>query len=267
MKYYIADAFTDKAFKGNPAGVCILSDWLRDDTMQNIAKENNLSETAFIVRRNNCWDIRWFTPTFEFDLCGHATLASAFVIMEAAEPGLVEVKFRSVSGDLSVAKEGSLYVLDFPSRPAEKIDPLPLIDEALGTRPDSYYLSRDHLVLLESAEQVRKLRPDFKALRKIPDMIGLIATAKGDDCDFVSRYFAPNDSILEDPVTGSAHCTLIPFWSGRLHKTEMTAKQLSSRGGTLYCKYMGDRVKIGGNAVLYMSGEILIKETPKNLCS
>jgi predicted PhzF superfamily epimerase YddE/YHI9 len=262
VKYFIADAFTDEAFKGNPAGVCFLSDWQRDDTMQNIAKENNFSETAFIVQRDGYWNIRWFTPSCEFDLCGHATLASAFVIMEIVEPGLNQVKFRSMSGDLSVTKEGGLYVLDFPSRPAKKIDPLPAIDESLGVRPDSYYLSRDHLVLLENAEQVRELRPDFPALRKVPDMIGLIATAKGDDCDFVSRYFAPEDAGSEDPVTGSAHCTLIPFWSERLGKTEMTAKQLSSRGGTLYCRYMGDRVKIGGNAVLYMSGEILIKETP-----
>jgi predicted PhzF superfamily epimerase YddE/YHI9 len=262
VKYFIADAFTDEAFKGNPAGICILSNWLSDELMQNIAKENNFSETAFIVRRDGHWDIRWFTPSCEFDLCGHATLASAFVIMEVVEPGLREVKFRSVSGDLSVAKEGSLYVLDFPSRPAKKIDALPAIEESLGVRPDSYYLSRDHLVLLENAEQVKDLQPDFRALRKIPDMIGLIATAKGNDCDFVSRYFAPEDVGSEDPVTGSAHCTLIPFWSGRLRKTEMTAKQLSSRGGTLYCRYMGDRVKIGGNAVLYMSGEILIKEMP-----
>jgi predicted PhzF superfamily epimerase YddE/YHI9 len=165
-----------------------------------------------------------------------------------------------MSGDLSVARKGSLYVLDFPSRPAKKIDPLPAIEEFLGVRPDSYYLSRDHLVLLKNAEQVRSLKPDFQALRRVPDMIGLIVTAKGDDCDFVSRYFAPQDSGAEDPVTGSAHCTLIPFWSERSGKTEMTARQLSSRGGTLYCEYMGDRVKIAGHAVLYLSGEIHITE-------
>lgn len=258
VKYYIADAFTDKAFKGNPAGVCFLPDWPRTEIMQSIAKENNLSETAFIVRREDHWDIRWFTPACEFDLCGHATLAGAFVIMNIIAPGLSKVEFHSMSGNLSVHREGDLYVLDFPSRPAQEIDPIPQIDQSLGVHPKSYYLSRDYLVLLDSAEQVRSLRPDFETMKNIPGIIGLIVTAKGDDCDFVSRYFAPTDSILEDPVTGSAHCTLIPFWKERTGKKEMTAKQLSSRGGTLFCRDLGERVNIAGHAVLYMSGEIHI---------
>lgn len=256
MKYFIADAFTDTIFKGNPAGICFVSNWPADSVMLNIAKENNLPETAFLVKQKEKWHIRWFTVSGEFDLCGHATLASAFVIMNFVEPGLKEVKFVSKSGDLSVEKEGDMYVLDFPSRPAKEIEPVPLIAESLGVKPLSYHLARDHVVLLENARQVKDLRPDFTVMKKIPYIIGLTVTAKGDDCDFVSRYFSPHDGTLEDPVTGSAHCTLIPFWSERLGKTEMTAKQLSSRGGVLYCRHLSKRVKIAGHAVLYLSGEI-----------
>lgn len=257
MKYYVVDAFTQQLFAGNPAGICPVHDWPEAGLMQRIAAENNLSETAFIRGGDGRYDIRWFTPVGEFDLCGHATLASAFVIMNFLEPGRQAVDFSSMSGPLRVTREGELLQLDFPSRPPRQIAPMDIVSQALRAKPRALYLARDHVALFDTADEVRALDPDFDAMRRIKGCIGLIATAPGDGtCDFVSRYFAPNDGIVEDPVTGSAHCTLVPFWCERLGKTEVTARQVSPRGGTLYCRDAGDRVLIAGHAILYLTGEL-----------
>lgn len=256
MKYYLVDTFTDRLFSGNPAGVCLLESWLPDALMQRIAGENNLPETAFLCREQEGWAIRWFTPAFEMDLCGHATLASGFVLMNYVEPG-DEAVFRSRSGVVRVLRgEGAQYVLDFPARPPVEI-PIPRGMEAcLGAKVLGCYQSRDMLVLLENQEAVARLAPDFEKMKELIPQWGLVPTAPGEDCDFVSRYFDPRDTCVEDPVTGSAHCSLTPFWCDRLGKTVLTARQLSPRGGSLLCTDRGQRVSIGGKALLYLEGEI-----------
>lgn len=257
MKYYLVEAFTDTLFSGNPAGVCVVDEWPEKEMMQRLAGENNLPETAFLHKGENGWEIRWFTPAFEMDLCGHATLASGFVVMNLLEHS-DRADFSSCSGPLSVLRDegGNGYVLDFPSRPPVEI-PIPAgIEECLGAKVLSCWQSRDMLVLLENAEAVRTLAPDFDKMREIIPEWGMVPTAPGDDCDFVSRYFDPHDTIIEDPVTGSAHCTLTPFWSERLGKSTLHARQLSRRGGKLLCVNEGERVRIGGNAVLYLEGEL-----------
>jgi len=262
MRYHVIDVFTDKLFGGNPAGVCILDEWLPDSVLQNIAAENNLSETAFVLKQNDCYDLRWFTPTIEVELCGHATMASAFVLFE--ETKQAEIKFKTKSGILSVSKENDLLCLNFPSRPVVVQPSYQAFERAFNFTPAAIYKAVDFLVLLNSEEELRNLNPDFIELKKIKeeagvdnDCFGIIVTAKGNDCDFVSRFFAPNAGIDEDPVTGRAHCSLIPFWSEKLGKNKLTAKQLSKRGGVLYCENCGERVKIGGKAVRYLRGEIL----------
>lgn len=258
MKYYVVDVFSDSIFGGNPAGICLLDEWPDDCVMQSIACENNLSETAFLVERDGFYDLRWFTPEFEIDLCGHATLGSAFVLMHYVEPNIMQVRFHTQSGVLTVSREGDEFTLDFPSRkPVPCLMP-DLLEQALGIKVLETHASRDLLVLTDSAQTVLDMKPDFSLLNKISEYLGIIVTARGDDCDFVSRFFVPNSSIGEDPVTGSSHCSLIPFWSERLGKTQMTARQLSKRGGTLSCTDSHNRVKIGGTAVLYMKGEILV---------
>lgn len=259
MEYYVADAFTDELFSGNPAGVCLLEDWLDDAAMQNIAAENNLSETAFLLKDNKHYDLRWFTPKVEIDLCGHATLASAYVLMNFVEPSLRCVDFNTKSGVLSVKRERELYTMNFPARKPVPCALPDILEDALGAKVKTAYMaSRDLLVLLEKESDVANLLPDFSLLKKIDHVFGVIITAAGTDCDFVSRFFAPNAGIDEDPVTGSSHCTLIPFWSERLHKSGMTARQLSKRGGTLYCKNFPERVEIGGKAVCYLKGNIIL---------
>ena len=256
MKYYIVDAFTDTLFKGNQAGVCLLDEWLDDAVMQNIAAENNLAETAFIISRGDYYDLRWFTPEIEIDLCGHATLASAFIISNFADPTAVDMDFHTMSGILSVKKINDLYEMDFPARAPKQIQITPLMEEAIGTPVQGAYLSRDMMLVLNSEQEVAACKPDLNLLAKLPDCLGVILTAKGDTIDFVSRFFAPNAGVPEDPVTGSSHSTLIPFWAEKLQKDTMVAKQLSKRGGTLLCEHRGDRVKIAGKAVLYLQGEI-----------
>ena len=256
MRYFVADAFTDRLFSGNPAGVCLLEDWPDDKRLLNIAAENNLSETAFLVRRDDGWALRWFTPKVEVDLCGHATLASAFVIMNFVDAGCSRADFYTQSGHLAVERKQDRYVLDFPARAPRPCLAPETLEKALGARVLETHLSRDLLVLLESERAVRELSPDMELLNRLPDILGVIVTAKGESADFVSRFFAPMAGIPEDPVTGSSHCTLIPFWSARLNKKIMEAAQLSARGGRLYCEDCGERVKIGGNAVLYLSCEI-----------
>jgi predicted PhzF superfamily epimerase YddE/YHI9 len=257
LRYFQVDAFTSELFKGNPAGVCVLeaSEWLPNDLMQRIALENNLSETAFILPHGSFFRLRWFTPTVEVDLCGHATLASAFVLFNEYNCSGEEVEFVSGSGLLSVARKDTILELDFPSRPGQPTDVPDGLITGLGCRPDKVFKSRDWMVVFESPDDVIALKPDFKFLGGLPAG-GVIVTAPGRDVDFVSRYFALAFGIDEDPVTGSAHCTLIPYWAERLGKTKLRARQISARGGELFCELRGDRVGIGGHAVLYSSGQL-----------
>lgn len=258
MKYYVVDAFTKEHYHGNPAGICLLEKWLDDPVMQSIAFENNLAETAFLVKRDGIYELRWFTPVEEIDLCGHATLASAHIIMNYVDTTATMLEFHTMSGILSVSRDDDRYTLDFPTRSPVPCEKPALLEEALGVKVLETHMARDLLVLLEDDKTVRELKPDFEKLKKIPEAYGFIVTARGVDCDFVSRFFVPGAGIDEDPVTGSSHTTLIPFWSSRLHKKEMVAKQLSHRGGTLYCQDRGDRVCISGYAVTHLVGEILL---------
>jgi PhzF family phenazine biosynthesis protein len=260
MKIFQVDAFTENVFSGNPAAVVPLDSWLEDELMQQIASENNLSETAFFVPVDDGeFQIRWFTPLTEVDLCGHATLASAHVLFGHLGFDKAEIRFRSKSGPLSVERRDSMYWLNFPSRPPEPI-PIPkLIPEALGTVPLYTGVHTDLLVLVQDEEIVKKMDPDLIILKKM-EVRGIIVTAPaGDDkIDFVSRFFAPAVGVPEDPVTGSAHTVLTPFWARRLGKNNLTAIQISKRGGMLKCELTGDRVKIGGKAVTYLSGQISV---------
>ena len=256
MKYFVVDAFTDVVFKGNPAGVCLLDHPISDELMQNIAAENNLAETAFVMPVDKGFDLRWFTPEVEMDLCGHATLASAFVIRNFVDKNMDNVNFFTKSGTLPVAYQSGLYEMDFPARPPAQADVMPIFEGAIGCEVLEAHLSRDLLLVVKDEDAVRNINPYFETIENLVDGFGLIVTAKGNDADFVSRFFAPKAGIPEDPVTGSSHSTLIPFWAERLGKDTMVARQLSRRGGTLYCKNCGERVKIGGNAALYLTGEI-----------
>lgn len=256
MRYYVVDAFTDKLFGGNPAGVCLLDEWPDKEEMQSIAAENNLAETAFVVKREGYYDLRWFTPEVEIDLCGHATLASGFIIANFVDPKALTMRFETQSGTLTVTKHGDIFEMDFPTRLPKKIEVTQLMSQAISTPILEAHLSRDLLLLVDSEKDVKDLTPDLNLLKQIPDCFAVIVTAKGETADFVSRFFAPNAGITEDPVTGSSHSTLIPFWAERLRKSKLTAKQLSKRGGVLYCENCGNRVKIAGKAVLYLQGEI-----------
>lgn len=257
---YQVDAFASELFRGNPAAVCPLERWLKDETLQAIAAENNLAETAYYVRENGRYRVRWFTPTIEVDLCGHATLAAACVVLELRrEIDASKIVFDSLSGELTVAREGDLYVLDFPARPPVEASERPGLVEALGARPQAFLTAADCVCVFENEAQVRNLSPDFGALTKV-DCFAVIATAPGEDCDFVSRFFAPGAGIPEDPVTGRAHTTLIPYWSRRLGKKRMFARQVSGRGGELWCEDRGTRVGIGGRAVKYLEGHITVPE-------
>lgn len=259
MKYYVIDSFTDKIFSGNPAGVCLSDETLDEQTMQNIAAENNLAETAFVIRNKDGdnFDLRWFTPAAEIDLCGHGTLASAFVISNFLDIGRKEMVFNTKSGVLSVLRKDDLYEMDFPAWEVKPAEITQLMRDAINAQISEAYLSRDLLLFVNSEEDVKNLTPDIDLLRNIPDCLGVVVTAKGDTADFVSRCFVPNMGIPEDHVTGSTHSELIPFWAKLLDKKIMTAKQLSKRGGILYCEDCGGRVKIAGKAVLYMTGEII----------
>ncbi len=254
---YIVDAFTDAVFSGNPAAVCPLDQWLPEATMAAIARENNLSETAFIVGESGAYAIRWFTPSIEVDLCGHATLAAAFVVFNFLEPARTAVSFQSASGPLRVERRDDLLVLDLPARPGERVECPPALVEGLGLMPTETFLARDYLVIVNAHQQVAQCQPVWALLQNLPSF-GIIVSAPGPDCDFVSRAFFPTDAILEDPVTGSAHCTLVPYWSARLGKRQLCARQISARGGKLFCEDAGERVYIGGRAVLFSKAMIYI---------
>jgi PhzF family phenazine biosynthesis protein len=257
LPFFQLDSFTTQPFRGNPAGVVPLDTWLDDRTMQAIAAEANMAETAFIVREPQGWRIRWFTPTVEMDLCGHATLASAHVAFERFVPDAEAITFASKSGPLTVSREGERLCLDFPARPAKRSEPPPGLAEALGSMPAETWLSGDLLAVFEDEARVRSLAPRMEKLRALP-VRGVIATAPGGDVDFVSRFFAPAVGVDEDPVTGSSHTTLIPYWSQRLGRTSLRARQISARGGELWCEHRGDRVRIAGHVAPYLEGTITV---------
>lgn len=260
LKLYQIDAFTDKLFGGNPAAVCPLDHWIEDEILQNIAIENNLAETAFFVPLpNNHFHLRWFTPEIEMDLCGHATLASAYVIFEKLKHEQNEVIFETQSGILSVKKMENFYELDFPSRPPQKSSLPKIISDGLNIQPTEIWKARDYLLVYDSEDDIKNINPNIAIINQINiDPGGIIVTAKSNlkDIDFVSRLFTPQATVFEDPVTGSSHCTLVPFWADRLNKTELRALQISKRRGELFCKLDKNRVKIKGTAIKYLEGFI-----------
>lgn len=255
MKQYVVDNFTDKVFGGNPAAICVMDEWLFDEVMMNITKENNLSETAFAVKEGMDYKLRWFTPGGEIDLCGHATLATAYVITKFIEAETTIVNFRTLSGLLTVEKKGELFEMDFPSYELKPVAVTDEMTEAMGVRPLEAYMGRDLLCILESEDQVRSLNPNQAKINLLDGLL-LHVTAQGKEYDCVSRSFAPKCNVPEDPVCGSGHCHIIPFWANRLGKNNLVAYQASQRGGTLYCEYQGVRVKLSGKAVLYSTSDI-----------
>ncbi|MEB0045032.1 MULTISPECIES: PhzF family phenazine biosynthesis protein [unclassified Pseudomonas] len=257
LEFYQVDAFSERPFSGNPAMVYRLDAWLADELMQKIAAEHNLSETAFVVREGMGWHIRWFTPVTEVALCGHATLASAYVLFDLYKEPVERLDFISKSGPLSVSREGERLWLDFPTLMPTAVADTQNIERVLGVKAVEVLGAHKLFVVLESEQAVLDCQPDMVALAKLP-WPGAIVTAKGTSHDFVSRYFAPAVGLNEDPVTGSAHCSLIPYWSKRLGKSSLTAYQRSARGGELFCRLEGDRVKIGGKATLVASGTLML---------
>jgi PhzF family phenazine biosynthesis protein len=257
IRLFQIDAFTDTLFRGNPAAVCPLESWPDGPTLQAIAAENNVSETAFFLKGDQHYELRWFTPKTEVDLCGHATLASAHVILSFLDQAIDVVRFRTKSGLLTVKRQGDLLTMEFPARPGVPCKAPDSLIEALGVLPKECLLSRDYLAVVESEEMVRSIAPEMNKLATL-DCLGVIITAPGTRSDFVSRFFAPRVGVPEDPVTGSAHCTLIPYWADRLGKKKLHALQLSERGGELFCEHLEDKVQIAGRAVVYLDGFINI---------
>ena len=261
LNIFQIDAFTDSVFGGNPAAVCPLNEWIEEDIMQKIAAENNIAETAFFVKKDGDFEIRWFMPHAEIDLCGHATLASAYVIFNFLEPTLKKVTFLSQSGSLkAVQQDDGMIALDFPSRPPKKIEIPSAVFSAFKDRPIEAYASRDLILLFENEDQIKQMNPDLSFLKELPYLcIVPTAAGKNKEIDFVSRVFDANATTMqEDPVTGSAHASLIPFWGKKLHKKSLKAEQLSERKGILYCAIEKDRVTISGKAVLFLKGTIFI---------
>ncbi len=252
---YQVDAFTRELFGGNPAAVCPLNEWLPDDVMQKLAAENNLSETAFFVPQGDGYHLRWFTPEFEIDLCGHATVATAFVIFNCLGYSGNTIQFYSKSGSLTVQKKKDIIELNFPARMPVPAEPHDNLLKGLNIAPAKILRSRDYFLVYEDEDTIRQIVPDFRYLNQLEGTVGIIVTAAAKEVDFVSRFFVPNSVIGEDPVTGSAHCNLIPYWAKELNKNRLVARQLSARQGTLYCEAKDDRVLIGGYAILYSKGE------------
>jgi PhzF family phenazine biosynthesis protein len=258
LPLYIVDAFTDRTFGGNPAAVMILDQWLPDELMQQIAMENNLSETTFLVREQEIYHIRWFTPTVEVKLCGHATLAASHVLFNHLQHNSNSIQYHCLSGKLEVSKTGDTLTLDFPSNPPVQTEAPENIFAGLGIHGGLVFkTSFDYMVLLDNQKAVEELKPDFGLLATVSAR-GVICTAKGDTVDFVSRCFYPQSGINEDPVTGSAHTIMVPFWAEQLNKKELDAIQLSNRKGYLHCRLQGDRVLMSGKAVTYLQGSITI---------
>lgn len=258
LPIYQIDAFAEKVFSGNPAAVCPLHEWLSDEIMQSIAEENNLSETAFFVPTERGFHIRWFTPVAEVDLCGHATLASAYVIFTLLGYEKSEILFESKSGPLKVTKSGVLLVMDFPSQPPVKCEIPEEIVQAFNGMPIECLKAEDYIVVFGSEDEIRAAQPELSLLKNV-DLRGVVITAQSNRYDFVSRFFAPKLGVDEDPVTGSSHTQLVPYWSKVLGVKKLHAKQVSSRGGELFCELAGNRVLIAGKAIKYLTGEIEIK--------
>ncbi len=257
MKQYIVDAFTEKVFAGNPAAVCVMDKWPDDCTLQNIAMENNLSETAFAVKEGDAYHLRWFTPGGEVELCGHATLATAYVITRFIEPGLKTVAFDTLSGRLCVEKQEDLLVMDFPSFQLKPVPVTRQMIEALGVKPAAAYYGADMVCILENEEQVRNVQPNQNLIRQM-DGVCFHITARGREYDCVTRSFAPKCNVAEDPVCGRGHCHVIPYWAGQTGKTEFKAYQASARGGVLYCSCTGERTVLRGKAALFAEAEIYV---------
>ncbi len=256
MQYFVVDAFTDTLFSGNQAGVCPLEAWPEDAVLQSIAKENNLSETAFVAPEAGAYRLRWFTPTVEIELCGHATLATAYILFSFYETSATALYFRTLSGMLTVTRKGDFLELDFPIRGQTQVPITPAIEQTVNAQILAAYAGYNLTLLLPDATAVKNLKPNLDAIRSLSEYHGVIVTAPGKNCDFVSRFFAPNVGIDEDPVTGSTHTSLVPFWAQRLGRDTLVARQLSSRGGTLWCRKEAERVFISGKACLYMAGRI-----------
>lgn len=261
MKQFIVDAFTEKIFCGNPAAVCILEKFPSEEIMLKIAQENNLSETAFAVKEKNFYKLRWFTPASEIDFCGHATLATAFVILTQTEKNLNAVEFETLHGKFSVTQNENFFEMNFPAYDYKKVSVTEEMCEAIGEKISEAYLSRDLLMILDDDEKVKNLQPNFEKLKKLDGLIQAV-TAKSSEKNFdcVSRIFAPKIKILEDPVTGSTHCMIAPYWAKKLQKNILKCYQASERGGNLICEVFGDRVKISGNAVLFAKSELNVEE-------
>ncbi len=257
MRQYIVDAFTDRVFSGNPAAVCVMEDWLSDGLMQDICRENNLSETAFTVKERDGYRLRWFTPGGEIDLCGHATLATAYVICNFIDKDASELLFYTLSGELSVKDLGGLYELDLPAYELKSVPVTDEMEQALGLRPKEAFMGRDMLCILDNEEQVKQLRPDMEKLRSLEGLL-LHVSAGGSGYDCVSRSFAPKLNVDEDPVCGSGHCHIVPYWLERTGKDRLLARQASRRGGTLQCRMENGRVFMAGKAALFSQAEIFI---------
>lgn len=274
MKYYVVDAFAEKVFEGNPAGVCVLDAWLPDKLMQAIAQENNLSETAFAVKTEGGYQLRWFTPGGEIDLCGHATLAAAYILLRFYEPEAAKIVFHTKSGILEVAQTGQIYEMDFPAYALTQVEVTETMTDAIGVRPTEAWKGRDLVCVLESEEQVCAAQPNQEKVLSLDGLL-LHITAKGKDYDCVSRTFAPKMGVAEDAVCGSGHCHIIPLWAAKIPKQTLVARQASKRGGTLFCRKYSDRVKLAGHAVLYSQAELFLDDqtgaaeetdhAPKNL--
>ena len=259
MKQFTVDAFTDKIFGGNPAAVCIVKNFPSDEIMLKIAQENNLSETAFAVKEKNFYKLRWFTPSSEIDFCGHATLAAAFVILTQIEENLNFVEFETLRGRFSVTKNKNLFEMDFPAYTYKKIPVTENMSRAIGVKVSEAYLSRDLLMVIDNSAQIKNLQPNFDELKKLDGLIQAVTAKSSDESfDCVSRVFAPKIKIPEDPVTGSTHCLIAPYWAEKLHKNILKCYQASERGGNLICEVAGDRVKISGSAVLFAKSELNI---------
>lgn len=257
IKQYVVDAFTDKVFKGNPAAVCILSEWIPDMLMQNIAQENNLSETAFTVKRENIYELRWFTPGGEIDLCGHATLGTAYVLFRFIEKDSGSISFQTKSGQLIVKKVNDLYEMDMPAYPLTEVPVTDEMELAIGFRPSEAWLGRDLVCVMADEQQVLQAMPNEERLKELDGLL-LQLTAKGTTYDCVTRSFAPKLNVLEDPVCGSGHCHVIPLWANKIKKRELIAFQASKRSGVLYCRIENDRVILAGKAILYSKAEIYV---------
>ncbi len=261
LKQYVVDAFTDTVFRGNPAAICVLEHWLPDPVMQGITKENNLSETAFAVKNGEHYDLRWFTPGGEIDLCGHATLACAYVLLNYYEKDRQSIVFSTMSGDLTVIRSGELYEMDFPAYSLKPVAVTPAMTEAIGAAPEEAYMGRDLVCVFRDARTVKNLSPDMEKLKGLDGLL-FHATAQGGNTEYdcVSRSFAPKLNVAEDPVCGSGHCHIIPYWAQKLSRRELTAYQASPRTGVLYCRMNGERVILAGKAALYSEAELFVPE-------